>query len=689
MSKARDIADLGSNDVLDTSSSGIDVTGTVTADGLTVENSASNYLSITRDGATGHYNFTSEENGSSIQFFTDPDGTGADKRLTIDRYGDISFYEDTGTTPKFFWDASAERLGIGTDSPDLTLDVSHNVNDQYVATFQNTADNLELKIGTITGGLLNIQGATVSANNPYNIALNAEGGNVGIGKSSPVVALDVNGAAQVSGRILVGSVGSGGGVGQGYQFAGDGNTGMYQDAYDQLQFSAGGQERVRIHSDGSLKTYFGSVFNEQSGDYDFRVESDSNSTMLHVDAGNNQVNVGHNGYANVGNLVVAGAANVGSASHRPAIVGIGSFGGGIASLDTLESGWYQVTNGANWQFYHARTPNVDAPDEKIVLTFGTSATVFNENSYDRDFRVESNNHTNMLFVDAGNDRVEIGGPLRMTDKTAKIAWADGGNNYYTYIGVANHPTAGYDGSGETYWLDLRSAGGTHITLNTDSTRTANRNTYDHFTVWQKAPNQTDGRACFSVDNVGNAYFANAGIVIDRNWQNYPCITVANVSGTGVDNQASYPEFRFHGSNYDEDTWWGGTFDSDFAVNLRIDGGTYASSDRRKKVNITSLTNAVETVKQLDGVRFQIINNVGTTQESLSKSGYKMGFIAQDIEDVIPDAVKYYADEDDGTEGYNNSYSVDYGSVVALLTNAIKEQQATIEALEARIEALEA
>ena len=28
--------------------------------------------------------------------------------------GDISFYEDTGTTPKLFWDASAESLGIGT-----------------------------------------------------------------------------------------------------------------------------------------------------------------------------------------------------------------------------------------------------------------------------------------------------------------------------------------------------------------------------------------------------------------------------------------------------------------------------------------------------------------------------------------------------------------------------------------------
>ena len=35
--------------------------------------------------------------------------------------GDISFYEDTGNTAKFFWDASAESLGIGTSSPAALL----------------------------------------------------------------------------------------------------------------------------------------------------------------------------------------------------------------------------------------------------------------------------------------------------------------------------------------------------------------------------------------------------------------------------------------------------------------------------------------------------------------------------------------------------------------------------------------
>ena len=42
-------------------------------------------------------------------------------RLKIDHTtGDISFYEDTGTTAKLFWDASAEALGIGTTSPSFS-----------------------------------------------------------------------------------------------------------------------------------------------------------------------------------------------------------------------------------------------------------------------------------------------------------------------------------------------------------------------------------------------------------------------------------------------------------------------------------------------------------------------------------------------------------------------------------------
>jgi hypothetical protein len=116
---------------LATTSTGIDVTGSVTADGAVIENSSGATLNINtalgsndskillHEGTTA-----SPSNGASIRYdgannlFKIGVGSSVDTtRLSIDRNtGDISFYEDTGTTPKFFWDASAESLGIGLSS---------------------------------------------------------------------------------------------------------------------------------------------------------------------------------------------------------------------------------------------------------------------------------------------------------------------------------------------------------------------------------------------------------------------------------------------------------------------------------------------------------------------------------------------------------------------------------------------
>jgi hypothetical protein len=54
---------------------------------------------------------------------TSTDGSSLETRMLLDKNGNISFYEDTGTTPKMFWDATNERLGIGTASPTQALDV--------------------------------------------------------------------------------------------------------------------------------------------------------------------------------------------------------------------------------------------------------------------------------------------------------------------------------------------------------------------------------------------------------------------------------------------------------------------------------------------------------------------------------------------------------------------------------------
>ena len=79
-------------------------------------------------------------------------------RLNIATNGDISFYEDTGVSQSFFWDASAKSLGIGTNSPSdlitiqspasgggngITIKRNDNGTDQRVGaiSFGNTVDS--------------------------------------------------------------------------------------------------------------------------------------------------------------------------------------------------------------------------------------------------------------------------------------------------------------------------------------------------------------------------------------------------------------------------------------------------------------------------------------------------------------------------------------------------------------------
>ena len=119
---------------LATTSTGVNVTGTLTADGLTVDGVSGNMASF--NGTLG--NVTINADGAALSFTrpsasyiraSDASGSlyldtgGSTRSVTISANKDVSFYEDTGTTAKLFWDASAESLGIGTTSPDAVLEV--------------------------------------------------------------------------------------------------------------------------------------------------------------------------------------------------------------------------------------------------------------------------------------------------------------------------------------------------------------------------------------------------------------------------------------------------------------------------------------------------------------------------------------------------------------------------------------
>jgi len=108
----------------------IDVTGTVTADGLILDNATginSDVTNVSLTVAGGN----ADTSGGNITLYGSGSGAGSrirfrsdsTERMRIENNGDISFYEDTGSTPKLFWDASEEQLGIGTASPATALHV--------------------------------------------------------------------------------------------------------------------------------------------------------------------------------------------------------------------------------------------------------------------------------------------------------------------------------------------------------------------------------------------------------------------------------------------------------------------------------------------------------------------------------------------------------------------------------------
>ena len=87
-----------------------------TATGKIAQIGGSRFLSITDDGTD--VLLGAEGNGGAaagLKFTTDP-FTSNVTRINVSKDGDISFYEDTGTTAKFFWDASAESLSLGGSS---------------------------------------------------------------------------------------------------------------------------------------------------------------------------------------------------------------------------------------------------------------------------------------------------------------------------------------------------------------------------------------------------------------------------------------------------------------------------------------------------------------------------------------------------------------------------------------------
>ena len=181
--------------------------GTVTAGGLDVDNlkiQSGLTASPTNDGAnyifrssSAHADYSGGDliiqarSSASRDIYMVTGSPTPVNRLQVKGDGDISFYDTAGANAKFFWDASAESLGIGTSSPVQLLHLRSNTpaiefDDSAFATVRG-------RIYSNEGNLL-LEADYNNARNSSNIAFNVDG--------SEAMRVDSSGNLIVSGDVL-------------------------------------------------------------------------------------------------------------------------------------------------------------------------------------------------------------------------------------------------------------------------------------------------------------------------------------------------------------------------------------------------------------------------------------------------------------------------------------------------------
>jgi len=378
---------------LATTSTGIDVTGTVVADGLTVAgdiaiNDGSPTLSLTDTDGTNQILSVSEANGSAYyvsqnntthgnHFFRSSDGTNTYNLMKLAAGGDVSFYEDTGTTAKFFWDASAESLGIGTSSPTNTLSVTGNAN--------------------ITGN------TTLGDASTDTVTVN---GRMGIGAAGlSHLGMYVSSSAVLSGQATsVASIRAGGTFGS--DVTSDGNAFLGKVNTAAASFTLANARGLFI-DDASKGA--GSTITNLHGLY---IADQTNGTNNYgitslVSSGTNKWNIYASGTAKnlfAGQVVMTNNTTTGGSLYLQSTSPQIGFTDTNSFTDTNDIVIVRAgTNNYQVQYY-----DDSAATTYDLQTMSLTETVFNDSSRDIDFRVESDTNTHALFVEGSSGNVGIG-----------------------------------------------------------------------------------------------------------------------------------------------------------------------------------------------------------------------------------------------------------------------------------------
>ena len=282
-----------------------------------------------------------------------------------------------------------------------------------------------------------------------------------------------------------------------------------------------------------------------------------------------------------------------------------------------------------------------AGDKVSRLKMNENEAVFNEDSKDIDFRVESNGNANMLFVDGGNNAVGIGSAPNTTF----------GSLLYTQgTPAANKPIiSGYSqGNSNNAGFALLNDAGNRGIWTTGSTMRFTR-TYEG-----------NSTADLNIDSsgkifMGTATSADGFLQVKANNQSDVLLILADTSGSG----GAAIRFKVDGSAVGSIT------------NNASSTAYNTSSDYRLKENVDYTWDATTRLKQLKPARFNFIADSDKIVD---------GFLAHEVSSIVPESITGEKDavDDNGDAVYQQ---IDQSKLVPLLVKTIQELEARITALE--------
>jgi hypothetical protein len=678
--------------------------------------------------------------GASGDTITIPSGA------TLANSGIVTGFQSTGiddnATSTAITIDSSERVGIGTSSPDENLHIQTSTNTPGTIKLERGTSNVgtgeavgELKFATAdisyTGYTSTDEVAKISAVSPnsfgdrYDLAFYTgistestpgerlritNNGRVGINTSSPSQDLSISNSGNTALELLSGTSSTGQLLFSDSGYGGIGNI-QYSHSDNSMRFGINTSERMRIDSSGNVGIGTSSplralsvvgasnayanfddishesftigsdangflIYSEDAAAYRFNIDSSGNvgigtsspESALDVGSGTitqregnvrNTISSSGTGFEFIANatsqnvtrnFVFKSSTSGGGVTERMRITSTGRVGIGTSSpAQALTIGGITSTPGdykglafqsGSSEVSYVRSNCVNG--NNYFLTFGTYASGLAER-----MRIDSSGNVGISTTSTSSANLVIatnsnsGSGIRLIGKSAN------GGAEIDYYNNANNTLNGFLEISDTQGT-LSAVTNIPFTFRTNNTERMRIDTSGNVGINTTSP---ESGSLQTISHPGSSKY---GLNLDS----------SNTSGTQY-----HLQFKRGGTQ-------AGYITSNSATTIAVNN----ASDERLKENIQNSGSAIQDIKDMQVRQFDWIDGIDTHRD--------FGFVAQELVNVVPEAVTQGTDELDDNGKPVRSWGVDYSHIVPRLVKVCQEQQTKIEELEARITALE-